>query len=634
MISPARAFLTTMLLVGAAAAQTAEELAQTGARAMQQQDYATAENVYRQLLQLSPEVAEVHSNLGLACYSQKKLPCAEEALTQALQLAPGLFVPNFLLGEIRFQEGRYKEALGLLSKAATIQPDQKEARKLFIATLVGLKQYDRAIEEYDRTLAAHPDDADSYYGLGSVYLQLGQSVIQRLANEPGYGALMTAQHYETSDEWRSLALNAYKDAIARLPSVPAIRVGYAKIEIAQKNWEAARNALNQELRLDRESYEARFQLARVVLAQGPAEDALQKLDEAMRIRPEFFRPLPDLAPDWTPAQRDAAETACANRQSGFATDYVRSAIAEANGHFGAAKEWAAKAEAARDEISATLKARPAGGSTELAGLRLLNQKRYEQGLAILLPLARRTELRDETKLELARALHSTRRAEEMIRLFAGTKAMHMPEVNYLLGSSYKEVALEKLTHMVQVAPESARAHQVLGDAYFAEQRFEDAAGEYEAAVKLEPGNPDLHFLLGRTYFMQTQFSLALECFNRALRLDPLNAEAYLMQGDALVQLGETQEALAPLSRSLELNPSLDRAHVLLGKVYSAQGKLDQALKHLEKGAAADKDGSVHYQLFVLYRKLNQPEKAAVALRASQELRSAATPAVLAGPQSP
>jgi tetratricopeptide (TPR) repeat protein len=72
----------------------------------------------------------------------------------------------------------------------------------------------------------------------------------------------------------------------------------------------------------------------------------------------------------------------------------------------------------------------------------------------------------------------------------------------------------------------------------------------------------------------------------------------------------------------------------LGKVYSAQGKLDQALKHLEKGAAADKDGSVHYQLFVLYRKLNQPEKAAVALRASQELRSAATPAVLAGPQSP
>jgi tetratricopeptide (TPR) repeat protein len=225
--------------------------------------------------------------------------------------------------------------------------------------MVGLKLYDRAIEEYDRTLEAHPEDADCYYGLGSVYLQLGQSVIQRLANEPGYGALMTAQHYEPSEEWRSLALNAYKDAIANLASLPAIRVGYAKLEIAQKNLNAARNALNQELRLDPESYEARFQLARVILAQGPAEDALQKLDEAVRIRPEFFRPLPDLAPVWTPAQRAAAETACANRQSGFATDYVCSAIAEANGHSAEAKEWAAKAEPG--------KSAPAGASDGTAG---------------------------------------------------------------------------------------------------------------------------------------------------------------------------------------------------------------------------------------------------------------------------
>ena len=148
-----------------------------------------------------------------------------------------------------------------------------------------------------------------------------------------------------------------------------------------------------------------------------------------------------------------------------------------------------------------------------------------------------------------------------------------------------------------------------------------------APTPLEPGNQDLHFLLGSAHFKQAQFSLALECFNRTLHLDPLNAEAYLMQGDALVQLGETQEALAPLNRSLKLNPSLDRAHVLLGKVYSAQGKLDEALKHLEKGAVADKDGSVHYQLFMLYRKLNQPGKAATALHASQELRNAATPAV-------
>src|SRR5260370_41013147 len=143
------------------------------------------------------------------------------------------------------------------------------------------------------------------------------------------------------------------------------------------------------------------------------------------------------------------------------------------------------------------------------GRRLLKQKRYEQGLAILLPLQLRIELRDETKLEIARALHSTRRAEEMIRLFAAAKAPPMPEVNYLLGSSYKEVALEKLTHMVQLAPESARAHQVLGDAYFAEQRFDDAAGQHEAAVPNPARNPNLQFPLVRAHVQPAQILLCL-----------------------------------------------------------------------------------------------------------------------------
>ncbi len=620
---PAHVLLIILTTTRVALPQTPDELAQTAARAMQQQDYAAAEKAYRQFLRLSPNVAEVHSNLGVACYSQNKFPCAEEALNHALKLAPQLFVPNFLLGQIGFQQGRYQEALGVLSKAVKIQPENKEAHKLYVATLVGLKQYGRAIEEYKRALEADPNDSDTYYGLGSVYLEMGKTVIERLAGEPGYAALMTAQHYEPYVEWRALAVGAYQDAIARLPSVQGIRVAYAKLEVAQKNWEAAKSALEEELRVDPDSYEARFQVARVALAQGAAEDALQKLDVAVRIRPEFFRPLPDLSPDWTPVQQAAAEAACVRRQSDFAADYVQSSIAASRGHSGEAREWAAKAEADRDNISNALRAKPAPKGTESAGVELLVHKRYEPGVAILLAIGRRTELREPTRLALARALHATRRLEEMVQFFAQSQAQQTNEINYLLGLSYKAIALEKLTRMVELAPESARAHQVLGDAYFAEQRFDEAAGEYQAAVKLEPSKADLHYLLGNAYFKRSQFSPALERFDRVIQLDPLNAEAYLMRGDALVQMGAAQEALAPLDKCLQLNPELTRAHVLLGKVYSTEGKLEEALRHLEKAAPGDKDGSVHYQLFVLYRKLNRPEKAAAALDASQKLRKRA-----------
>jgi tetratricopeptide (TPR) repeat protein len=633
MIMPGRVFLVILLVTRAAVPQTAEELAQTAAQAMQRQDYAAAEKAYRQFLQVSPDVAEVHSNLGVACYSQHRFPCAEEAFARALKLAPELFVPNLVLGEIRFQQSRYQEALGVLSKAVKLQPDNKEARNLYIATLVGLKQYDRVIDEYNRALESDPKDSESYYGLGRVYLETGKTVIQRLANQPGYAALVTAQHYEPYVEWRALAVSAYQEAIAMLPSVPGIRVAYAKLEMLQKHWDAAKSALHAELRIDADSYEARFQLARVALAQGPVEDALQKLEEAVRIRPEFFRPLPDLLPDWTPAEQAAAEEAC-GRQTGFAADYIHSAIAAAGSHSGEAREWAGKAEAARDEISLSLRARPAPGSTESAGVELLVHKRYEPGIEILLAVARRAVLREPARLELARALHATGRSDEVIRFFKDSRAPQTPEINYLLGLGYKAAALKELTRMVALAPESARAHQVLGDAYVAEQLFEEAAGEYQAAVKLDPDKPDLHYLLGSTYFKQSLFSLALESFARVLQLDPLNAEAYLMRGDALVQLGTTQEALVPLNKCLQLNPDLTRAHVLLGKVYSAQGKLDEALRHLEKGAAADRDGSVHYQLFVLYRKLNQAKKAAAALDASQELRRHASRTFLTSSPNP
>src|SRR5215472_16358609 len=116
MIMAARVFSVILLVTRAAVPQTPEELVHTAAQAMQRQDYAAAEKAYRRFLQVSPDVAEVQSNLGVACYSQHRFSCAEEAFAHALKLAPELFVPNLVLGEIRFQQSRYQEALEVLSK--------------------------------------------------------------------------------------------------------------------------------------------------------------------------------------------------------------------------------------------------------------------------------------------------------------------------------------------------------------------------------------------------------------------------------------------------------------------------------------------------------------------------------------
>lgn len=585
----------------AALGQSPAEIAERAGKAMQQQDYAAAEVAYRQFVKLSPEVAEAYSNLGLACYFQKKFAGAEEAFAKALHLSPDLFLPNFLLSQIRFQQGRYQESLPMIRKARAAQPRQREVLQLYAATLVGLKRYQEAAAEYQAALQADSRDQDSYYGLGSVYLQLGRNVIERLAGEEAFASLLTAQHYAPIEQWQAAALTAYQAAIAKAPSMPGVRVAYARLLMAAKNRATARQTLEDELHLDPHSYEARFELARVALAQGDLEQGRRWLEEAAGIRPEYFDPFPELGVELKP---DTLAD-------------LRSRIAGA-------------ARTARAAMAPSPK--PGGPAAEKLAYDLLKRKRYEQGLEILLPLARTRRLEPRTEVEMARSLFATGRFDDLIAVFAQPDR-GVPEITLLLGSAYKESALQMLTKMVQLAPDSVRSHQVLGDAFFAEDRFAEALGEYQAAAKIQPRDPELHFLVGNSYFKQMQFPLAVESFERTIQLDPLNVEAYLMKGEALMLLGETGAAVPALQKSLELDKNLARAHLLLGKAYSGQGKLDEALLHLEKGAVADKDGSAHYQLFLLYRRLQQPEKAQQALRRSQELRQSApkTPLVSVQP---
>ena len=46
----------------------------------------------------------------------------------------------------------------------------------------------------------------------------------------------------------------------------------------------------------------------------------------------------------------------------------------------------------------------------------------------------------------------------------------------------------------------------------------------------------------------------------------------------------------------------------------------EALERLTPGASADSDGSVHCQMYLLCRKLDKPDDAAIALLRSQGLR--------------
>ena len=588
---------------------------------MQRQDYGVAESAYRTLIPEAPEMAELHSNLGLACFMQQKIPCSEEAFQTALRLKPDLFLPNYLLGQIQFQKGRYEHARGLVERALELQPRQPEARQLLIAILVGLKEYPRAIDEWGDVLAANPEDADARYGLGGVYMQMSQRVTDQLLDhqDSGYTLLVSAERDANDPQWLTFVTSTYRDAFARDIRLPGARIPYAKLQLAQREWVAARSTLEAELDLDPHSYEARFYLAQAALADGDTARSVRLLDEAVGIRPEFFRPLPELLPALDDVDSGSLRAALEEGLESFGTAFLLSRLRKPQPNQGGST-WRSLAQRLRDRQFAATDAKLTGERTESVGMEQLRSKRYETGLAILLPLASSGKLQRKHYQAVARGLVRLRRHEDVIELFRGLSP-HGPEELYLLATSYRRAALIQFERMVQLDPDSPRAHQVLGDSYLARRRLDQALEEYERAVELAPTNPELRYQVGSVLHRMMEYSRSAEVFLQVVQLDPLNAEAHVLRGEALARLGRNEEAIGSLERGLALKPKSAAAHVALGRAYRSAGNTEEALRHLSKGAATDPDGTVHYQLFLLYRELNRPEEARAALATSQRLRA-------------
>ena len=598
---------------------------------MQQQDYSRAEQLYAELIRLAPNVPEVYSNLGLARYRQKKFKPAADAFQSALRLKPDLFVPNLFLGKIHFEEGHYKEAIAFLEKVIGDQPQEKVSRRLFAAALFGLKRYDEAVAQHQKLLREDPADVESLYSLGRIYLDLGQKSIGQLLNykNTGFAPLVLAEHDAGRPGWQTIALEKYREAVAALPNVPGPRVALGNLLLKSETWQSAKEVFQAELGIDPFSHKARYGLAQVVLREGNLDAAVHYLDEAVCIRPEHFDPLPELPTSSISEQGQSyySRAEGKSRQESFGAAFLLSTLVAADGLQARAALWRFLAEQKRDKLIQDYELRFQQVSQKLRnenerrglGLKLIHEKRYEEGLRLILPLVEEAQCNPEVTTDVVRALFALQRFEDIIKLLKGMRP-NDPESFYLLASSYKKLGLRTMERMVETNPQSSRAHQLLGDSYFAQEMFQEAAREYEAALKIHPSNPELNFTLGNAFFKQMKFDLAGGAYSRAIELNPFHAEAHLMRGYGLVVFHRPTEAIPYLQRALELDANLVEAHAQLGKALAQMGQREEAVRHLEIAARIDEDGSLHYQLFHLYRKLGELEKAKQALVVSEKIR--------------
>jgi len=108
--------------------------------------------------------------------------------------------------------------------------------------------------------------------------------------------------------------------------------------------------------------------------------------------------------------------------------------------------------------------------------------------------------------------------------------------------------------VVKKYPGNFYGYYGLGNAFHAENNFEEAIRNYDKSITLSVGFADAYYSRGTTKFKQNNFKGAIEDFNAAIILKPRYQEAYSNRGTAKMQLQDFKSAKLDFDKAIELNP--------------------------------------------------------------------------------
>lgn len=102
-------------------------------------------------------------------------------------------------------------------------------------------------------------------------------------------------------------------------------------------------------------------------------------------------------------------------------------------------------------------------------------------------------------------------------------------------------------------PDAWTAHNNLGGVFSSEGRLDEAAREYQTALRLKPSDASAHSNLGIVFARLHRLDDAIREYHLALGLAPDNAKYWFNLGNALRAEGQNQEAVDAFSRAIDDN---------------------------------------------------------------------------------
>jgi protein O-GlcNAc transferase len=230
---------------------------------------------------------------GVGLHQRGQLADAERIYRQILNKRSDHFEARHLLGLLRYQQGRNREALDLIGAALKLRPDSVVALSNYGLALEMAGRYEEALVSFDRALALRPDYAEAHNNRGNVLSALKRSE-DALAS---YDRALTLQPgYAEAHNNRGIALSSlarHEEALASFERALAIGPQYAQALYNRGNalsslarHDEALASYDRALELESDYAEAHYNRGNVLSTLERHGDALASYDRALALKPD------------------------------------------------------------------------------------------------------------------------------------------------------------------------------------------------------------------------------------------------------------------------------------------------------------------------------------------------------------